>query len=95
MVKMSRGARKESIFEEMSKDGPCDGRFESNNLLPKNLSKYHTHGAPDIKKYSEREVFIGRDNEKKPKPDYNPKKEILLKPLGIGNYKFSKQLSRN
>lgn len=92
---MSRGSKRISIFEENSSSGPCESRFEQINLIPKNLSKYQNIGAPDIKKYSKREPFIGKDNEKRPKPDYNPKKEILLAPLAAANFNFSKQVSRN
>jgi hypothetical protein len=93
---MSRGGKRSSIFEELSKKaGPCETRFVSTNLLPKNFSKYLSHGTPDIKKYSERESFVGRETEKKPLPDYNPKKEVVLRPIALGCFNFEKQVSRN
>ena len=48
-----------------------------------------------MKKYSEREIFIGKQNSKKARPDYNPQKENVLKPLGLGITNFKNQVSRN
>ena len=48
-----------------------------------------------MKKYSEREIFIGKQNSKKPRPDYYPQKENVLKPLGLGITNFKNQVSRN
>ena len=31
----------------------------------------------------------------RPKPDYNPQKEVVLKPLALGMLMFKKQVSRN
>lgn len=40
-------------------------------------------------------MFIGKENLKRPKPDYNPQKEVTLKPLALGMLNFKKQVSRN
>ena len=70
--------------------GPTESRFEVTNLNPKNNSKFQNYEGPNFKRYSEREIFGGKAHLSKPRPEYEPQKEILLKPLSLGIMQFDK-----
>lgn len=100
-VKMDKGSKKRSIFEEIR--GANDKRFEPVYINPKILAKYVNHDAPDFKRYTRRESQVDEDSltrkrppqEKHPMPDYNPDKEKYLRSLKLGQALFEKQISRN
>ena len=79
-VKMDRGSKKRSIFEEIQ--GPTESRFEAVNLQPKNHSKFPHFECPDFRRYVARDKRADGNKkyptERKPMPDYNPSKEYTL-----------------
>jgi len=77
-IKMDRGSERRSIFD--GSQGPTDSRFEALNLNPKIHAKYPYHDCPDFKRYVPRDTgeLVSTKRpviEKRPMPDYNPKRD--------------------